>query len=345
MRGIDVENLKEGQKLAKPIYDASGRILLHKGTIIKSNYIKRLEELEIPFVYIEDQLVGPLETEDLIHDSVRIQSVKMIKTTMEQAKVSKEIDIRYVSEIVNKILDDIASASNLLVSFLDIRSKSIHLFNHSIAVAVLSIVTGMVMKLDQLKLKNLAMGAILHDIGKSIAQDEEHASIGFNLVRQNKDINIACAHVAFQHHERYDGTGYPRGLKGEEIHLFGAIAAIANYYDNLVSPTNMRDRMYPYQAIEKIVSESGRMFHPELVIAFTRNVVPYPVGSLVRINTGSLGVVIGLHTNFPTRPIVKLVTDKYGGLLAKFPEVDLLEERTVFINEIISEKDRDQMGL
>ncbi|KJS84962.1 MAG: hypothetical protein JM58_09325 [Peptococcaceae bacterium BICA1-8] len=345
MRGIDIENLKEGQKLARPIYDDAGRILLHKGTILKTVYIKRLEELGIPFVFVEDELIGPLDTEDLIHDSVRIQSVKMIKYSMDRAKISKNVDIRYVSEVVNKIIDDIASSSNLLVSLLDIRSNSLQLFNHSISVAVLAIVTGMVLKLDQLKLKNLAMGAILHDIGKSLVQGEEHTTLGFNLIRQNKEINIACAHVAYQHHERYDGKGYPRGLKAEEIHLFGAITAISNYYDSLVAPEDNQDRMYPYQAIEKIVAESGKMFHPEMVVAFTRNIVPYPVGSLVRINTNSLGVVVGLHSNYPTRPIIKLVTDKFGGLLMDFPELDLLEERTIFINEIVTEKERDKLGL
>lgn len=345
MRGIDIRDLKEGQKLARPIYDDAGRVLLHKGTIIKDIYVKRLNEFGIPFVYVEDELIGPLEVEDLLHDSVRIQSVKMIKFTMEKAKISKDIDIRYVSEIVNKIIDDIALSPDLLINFSDIRSKSLHLFNHCISVAVLAIVTGIVLKLDQLKLKNLGMGAILHDIGKSLVFSEEHTTLGFNLIKQNKEINIACAHVAYQHHERYDGKGFPRGLKGEKIHLFAQITAIANYYDNLVSPLDMEEKLYPYQAIEKLTAESGKMFHLELVEAFTRNIVPYPVGSLAKLNTGALGVVVGLHSNFPTRPIIKLITDKFGAILAEFPELDLLEERTIFINEIISEKERDRLGM
>lgn len=345
MRAVDVEYLQDGQKLAKPIYDDGGRILLHKGTIIKRNYIKRLQDLEIPFVYVEDELVGPLEAEDILHDSVRIQSIKTIKTTIERAKISKEIDVRAVSEIVNKILDDIASSPDLLITFMDVRSQNLHLFNHSISVAVLAIITGMILKLDQLKLKQLGMGAVLHDIGKSIISGEEHTTVGFNLIRQNKEINLVCAHVAYQHHERYDGKGYPRGLKAEEIHLFAAITSIANYYDNLVAPKDMKERLYPYQAIEKLVAETGTRFHPDLVIAFTRNIAPYPVGSLVKINSGSLGVVVSLHPNYPTRPIIKLVTDKFGKLLAAFPEIDLLEQKTVFINEIISEKERQKLGM
>jgi HD-GYP domain-containing protein (c-di-GMP phosphodiesterase class II) len=345
MRGIDIFSLKEGQKLARTIYDDTGRVLLHKGTIIRSNYIKRLDDLGIPFVYVEDELVGPLEVEELLHDSVRIKSIKIIKYTMEKARISKEVDIRYVSEIVNQILDDIFASPSLLVSFQEIRAKSLHIYIHCVSVAVLSILTGMVLKLDQLKLKNLGMGAILHDLGKSVVQGKEHTTLGFNLIRQNKEVNIACAHVAYQHHERFDGNGYPRGLKEEQIHLFAGITAIANYYDNLVNPFFYENKLYPYQAIEKVIAESGTSFHPELVSAFARNIAPYPIGSLVRTNIGSLGVVIGLHENFPTRPILKLVTDKFGGTIDKFPEVDLLEEKTIFINEIISEKERDALGL
>ncbi|NLT93931.1 MAG: HD domain-containing protein [Clostridia bacterium] len=345
MRGIEISNLKVGQKLARTIYDDVGRVLLYKGTIIKRNYIKRLQELGIPFVYVEDELVGPLEVEELLHDSVRIQSVKIIRETVEKAKISKEIDIRKVSEIVNKILDDIFASPSLLVTFQEITSKNLHFYNHCVSVAVLAIITGMVLRLDQLKLKNLGMGAILHDIGKSLVLGKDHTVVGFNLIRQNKDINIACAHVAYQHHERYDGQGYPRGLKEEQIHQFAAITAIADYYDNLVNPEVSEERMFPYQAIERVVAESGLAFHPQLVKAFSRNIAPYPIGSLVRINTGPLGVVIGLHKNFPTRPIIKLVTDEYGGTIDYFPEVDLLKEKTIFVNEIISEKERDRLGL
>lgn len=345
MRAIDVYLLQEGQKLAKPVYDGDGRILLHKGTCIKERYIERLEELGIPFVYIEDELVGPLEIDELLHDSVKIQSIIVMRDCLEKAQVNKEINYRKVSCIVNKIMDDILSSPNILVAFMDIRTKNTYFFNHSISVAVLAIVTGLALKLNQFKLKQLGMGAILHDIGKAISTDEDHPKIGYNIIKNSGEVNITVAHVAFQHHERYDGKGFPRNLKGEQIHLYGAITAIANYYDKLISPQDMKNKMYPYQALERLMAQSNKMFHPELVKAFIHNIAPYPIGSLVRLNTGSYGVVISLNANYPTRPIIKLVTDRFGGLLDKFPEIDLLKEKTLFINEIISEKERIELGL
>ena len=345
MRSIELKDIKPGQKIARPIYDDSGRILLHKGTVLKDNYILRLQALDIPFIYIEDELIGPIDVPDILHDTVRIQSIKTVKDAIEKAKVSKDIDFRSVSKVVTNILDDIASAPTLLVSVMDMRSKNLHLFSHSVSVAALAIVTGMAIQLDQFKLKYLAMGALLHDVGKGLSEGEDHTSLGFEVIRKNKEINIASAHVAFQHHELYDGTGYPRGLKGEDIHLFAAITAVANYYDNLVSPREAKDKMLPYQAIEKIISESGRSFHPQIVLAFSRKIAPYPIGSLVKLNSGPLGVVIGLHENYPTRPIIKIVTDRFGGRIRDLQEVDLLKEQTIFINQIIDEQERQKLGI
>ena len=231
------------------------------------------------------------------------------------------------------------------MNFVSFRSEKMHEFNHSVSVAVYSILTGTVMQLDQFKIKQLGMGAILHDIGKAIADEAEHCNMGFELIRQNKEINIAIAHCAYQHHEHYDGNGYPRNLKKDEIHPLAAIVAVANFYDNLVSPLDPVQRYHPYQAVERITAESNHMFDPQIVQYFIRNIAPYPVGSLVRLNSGHLGVVVGLHRNMPTRPIIKTVTDKHGGLTKSFQEVDLFQERTIFINEILSEKDRKELGI
>jgi putative nucleotidyltransferase with HDIG domain len=226
---------------------------------------------------------------------------------------------------------------------MDSRSANMYLYNHSVGVCVLSVVTGMALGLDDLKLKTLAMGAILHDIGKSLSPGPEHTIHGFEILRNNKILNIMVGHVAYQHHEKYDGTGYPRQLKGEDIHLFAAITGVANFYDNLVTNLNPEKRLYPYQAIELVVAESGRSFHPEIVKAFSRNIAPYPVGTAVRLNNGAVGVVVSVPRNYPTRPVVKIVTNHVGVLLTTFPEVDLLQEKTLFINEILSEKERQEI--
>lgn len=343
MRAIEVEQLQEGMKIARTIFDDNGRILLNAGAVLSTRYISKLSTYGIPFVYIEDEIIGPIEVEDIIHDRVRIQTVKALKSVVDSAKMQEDLDLKPVSQMVNKILDDLKSMPNMLVQLLDMRSTNMYVYNHAVGVCVLSILTAMAYGLDELKVKTVGMGALLHDIGKTLSPGQEHTTHGFGILRNNKNLNIMIAHVAYQHHEKYDGTGYPRQLKGDEIHLFASITGIANMYDNLVSNIEKEKCLYPYQALERIVAESGRTFHPDIVKAFSRNIAPYPVGAAVKLNNGAVGVVIQVHKNFPTRPVVKLITNHAGVLLTTFPEIDLLQERTLFVNEILSEKQRDEI--
>lgn len=345
MRAIEIEQLKTGMKLARTIYDGTGRVLLNAGCHLSDRYINKLSSFGIPFIYIEDELIGPLEVEDVVNDRVRIQTVKALKSVAETTRMRTEIDFKPVSDMVNRILDDLIAVPNMLVQLMDIRSTNMYDYNHAIAVSVLSIMTGMALEMDDLKIKTLGMGAILHDIGKSLSRGPEHTLHGFEILRNNKALNVMIAHVAYQHHERYDGTGYPRQLKGEDIHLFAAIAGVSDMYDNLVSNLDPDKRLYPYQAIEVVMAESGRGYHPEVIRAFCRNIAPYPVGAAVRLNNGAVGVVISVPKNFTTRPVIKLITNNVGVLLKDFPEIDLMQEKTLFINEIISEKEREEITI
>ncbi|MCR4442691.1 MAG: HD domain-containing phosphohydrolase [Peptococcaceae bacterium] len=343
MRPIETRNLQAGMRIARTIHDDGGRVLLSAGSRLTDRYIKKLAEFGIPFIYIEDELVGPLEVEDVIHDRVRIQTVAALKQIAENIRLSKEVDFRQISDLVNKILDDLREIPNLLVQLMDIRSSNMYNYNHAISVCVLSALTGKVLMLDDLKIKALGMGAILHDVGKTISEGPEHTLHGFEILRNNRMLNVMIAHVAYQHHEKYDGSGFPRQLKAEDIHLFASIVGVANCYDNLVSAADPGKRLYPYQALEKVTAESGRSFHPEIVKAFCQNIAPYPVGTAVRLNNGAVGVVIKVQKNFPTRPVVKLITNHVGVLLNNFPEIDLMKERTLFINQIISEQERQDI--
>lgn len=340
MRAIEIEQLRPGMRIARTIYDDNGRVLLNSGAVLNDRYISKLSAYGVPFVYVEDEIVGSIEVEDLIHDRVRIQTIKALKQVVETAKMRNEIDLKQISEMVNSILDELRGVSNLIVQLIDIRSSNMSIYNHSVAVCLLAVITGMALGLDELKIKTLGMGAILHDVGKSLSDGPEHTLHGFEILRNTRNLNVTAAHVAYQHHERYDGTGYPRQLKGEDIHLYAAIVSVANYYDNLVTDPNPATRLYPYQALEMTMAESGRGFHPEVVRAFCQNIAPYPVGTAVRLNNGYIGVVISVSKNYPTRPVVKLVASNVGLLLKNFPEIDLMKEKTVFINEIISEKQR-----
>ncbi|MDD2401067.1 MAG: HD domain-containing protein [Clostridia bacterium] len=343
MRAIDIDELKEGMCVARTIYDDAGRVLLSSGVGLNKLYIKKLNIFGIPFVYVKDEILGPLEVEDVINDRVRLQTVKALKNVVENARMQSDLDLKPVSGMINKILDDLKGVPDLLVQIMDPRSSNSYMYSHSVGVSVLSILTGMALHLDDLKLKILGMGSLLHDIGKSLGDGPEHTTYGFDILRNNKELNILIAHVAYQHHEKYDGTGYPRSLQGENINIYAAITSVADYYDQLVTNTDKSKRIYPYQALELILAESGRTFHPDVVKAFSRNIAPYPIGTAVRLNNGTIGVVAFVPRNYSTRPTIKVIKNHLGILQKNFPVLDLMEETTLFVNEIIKEQERREI--
>ena len=344
MRAVDSGHLKEGMRVAKTVFDEAGRVLLKEGVVLNYRYIKRLQEIGLPFIYVEDELLGYIEVEDVIDDRVKLQTVEVLKSVTKSASLHQDLDVRPVSNMVNKILDDLKGVPNLLVQLMDLRNAGTYLYNHSVGVSVLSILTGMTLGLDDLKLKVLGMGAILHDIGKSISTGPDHTFHGFEILRIDKTLSIIAAHVAYQHHEKYDGTGFPRQMSGKQIHLYASIASVADFYDNLISVTNndKQQQLFPYQALEKVVSLQEKAFNPEVVKAFCRNIAPYPIGTAVRLNNGVIGVVLSVPRDYSTRPIIKIITDKNRVMLKDFPEIDLLEEKDLSICEIISEEERQK---
>lgn len=343
MRAINVEELKSGMRIARSIYDDAGRILLTAGTVLNSLYINKFISMGIPFVYIEDEIIGRLEVEPIIKDEVKAQTVKVIKDVVKSASVQNQVDLRPVSNMVNEILDELKGVSNVMFQLVEPSKADAFLYSHSVGVCVLSILTGKALGLDDLKMKTLGMGAILHDIGKSIDPGPEHTKIGFEILRENKGLSILIAHAAFQHHERYDGTGYPRKLQKDEIHLYAAITSICNEYYNLVTNPNNRLRVYPYQALEKILAESGKAFDPEIIKAFSTNIAPYPIGATIRLNNGAIGVVIEVSREYPTRPVIKTITNEKGVVQKEFPEINLAEKDGIWIKEVISEKERRKL--
>jgi HD-GYP domain-containing protein (c-di-GMP phosphodiesterase class II) len=220
-------------------------------------------------------------------------------------------------------------------------------------VAVLSVMTGISLGYNELKLRDLGVGALLHDLGKvkideriynkpgSLTSEEFdtiklHTTYGFEMLQSMKSVNILCAHVAFQHHERFDGQGYPRGMKGKEIHDFARIVSLADVYDALTADRPYRRALRPYHAVEYLNSMGGTQFDPDLTKAFVEHIAIYPVGSYVNLNTKQKAIVVSVNKPNKTRPVVRVLTDIDGNPTTPF-ELDLSTAPTLFINGFIEE--------
>lgn len=357
MRKVPLSYAREGMFLGRSIIDSEGHILLKRGIELEEIYINRLYDLGIHYVYVVDKALGETdEIEDVISEETRITTVKMVKKTFSHLQDQRKINTSGLRKVVNNMLDEILDNTNVLLSITDISTLNDFIFYHSVSVCTLSIMTGITLGYDDNKLRDLGIGALLHDIGKSkidpniitstgsLNQEESavlatHPELGFSIIRSYTDLSLLSAHVAFQHHERWDGKGYPRQLAGTNIHEYARIVAAANIYDELMAERPNRPPYEVNQAINLIKRMSGIYFDPRIVTAMISNIASFPVGCIIKLNTGDLGIVIRVNSSAPHRPVVRIVFDKLLRRINQPHEIDLSRMTTVFPVQVLSEQE------
>jgi len=339
--------------LARAVYSVNGTVLLAEGMKLTERYIERLKEMGISILYIADHHLGKIMVDEVIRIQIKNEATKAVKETLTDIYQSRAINSERIRQTVNSLIDELIANRNVIYNLVEIRSTDDYHFVHSVSVCVLSIMTGIAIGYNYYKLIQLGTSALLHDIGKTGIPKEiltkkekltpgeyevvkKHTQIGYELLHKCNDFTSVSAHAVWQHHERMDGSGYPRGLKNGAIHEFARIIALADVYDALSSDRCYRKRLLPNETIQYIQENSKTLFDPYITTVFLQNIAPFPIGSTVDLNNGETGVVTNVTKNFPARPIVKVLY-KEGVLLPKPIERDLKKDLTQAI-VAISEK-------
>lgn len=342
MRYVNIDSVEPGQYLGRTIFSHNGTVLLNEGVQLTVSMISTLRRVGVTMLYIKDEADEAADMPELLSDETKLVVMKRMSETMNAIRSGKEFNTRAISVSVDQILEDVLRNKEVLVQLTDIRTRENEMFVHAMNVAMMSALIGMNMQLNQIQLKELTIGALLHDIGKveMIADDRSddpklhHTWRGFDLLKQKRELNLLIAHVAFQHHEQPDGQGVPRGLPDDQIHLYAKIVAVANTYDNLVYDPKTGARRLPHEACEMVSAMAGTKLDREAVIQFLRIISVYPNGTSVRLSTKETGVVVGQHRGLPGRPIVRVIrTDRQDDWEAK--EIDLAKHPTVFIEQVL----------
>lgn len=328
MRFISTVHLRPGLKLAADLTYGKGRVLLRSGKILTASLIRKIGYLGYQGLYIEDELSEGLEISDVISSDLRM------KTSIELQNLFYNVEhnitsnakrhIRSVKSLAKDIVDEILSNRQTMVNIIDLRNYDDYTYNHSLNVTVLSVVLATELKLSRDTIYELALGALVHDTGKmfihkdilnkpgkltpdEFEQIKKHSELGFKYLCDNLDIPESAKIAALQHHEQYNGHGYPGGLVGNSIHQFGRIISVADVYDALSSDRPYRKAMLPSDAVEYIMSGYGTMFDPSVVKALTKKIAPYPIGTCVLLSTGDIGIVMKNNESTSLRPVVKLI--------------------------------------
>lgn len=348
MRRVSVDSIPVGVRLARTIFSSDGGVLLEKGVELRDSYVQLLKKRGISEVYVEDDISQGIQVNDVIRDETRNEAVVLVKKMMTGYNFSLTEDVEKVKAMVNKIIDELINNKDILYNLTEIKSVDDYTFEHSVNVCILSLITGIGLGMDTERLKELGIGAMLHDIGKlyipreilkkpsQLTVDEfeeikKHTVLGFELLKKSDRLTMTSAYIALGHHERYDGSGYPLHLKNESIQIFARIVAIADVYDALTSDRVYRKKLKPSEVYEYITSLGIYHFDPKIVESFVRYVTIYPVGTGVLLNTKERAIVVRENRGMPTRPLVRVVYDEMMQRKATQKEIDLSEQSNIFI--------------
>ncbi len=375
MRIVNVENLKPGFVVGRALLDETGRTLLSSGVELTERYIAVLREKGFDRLYIQDpELEEDIPPDEDLDPVTRSRAFQALRGSMET--VGKELlDLRdksfddvknacssdavralvgadgpfaQLASVISQILDEVLTRPTL-AGLTSIRSADSVIYQHSIDVCITAIMIGRTVGVQESRLRPLATGCLLHDIGAVFVDPNadqrrrlrQHTLLGYELLKESDDPDILAPHIALEHHEHQDGSGEPRGLVGSNTierkrdlpppipTLVGEIAAVANTFDTLSSGMWGHPPMTADAALAAIESVAGAHLNKAIVTAFVKLVPIYPRGAEIIVRSGSYrnfsGIVGKVRPNQLDKPVVLLIRDNHGNSITPV-QLDLLEE-------------------
>ncbi len=265
---------------------------------------------------------------------------RIVRNMMGDIRLGRQIEVEQIEPLVEGIVDSIFRQRDALLPLARLKSHDDYTFLHSVSVCALMVSFARTLELPREIIREIAIGALLHDVGKAKVPDsilnkpakltdaefekmKSHVVQSKLLLMDTPGIHQIALDVAAQHHERFDGTGYPNKLKGSEISIYGQMGAIVDVYDAITSNRVYHKGMPPTEALRKLLEWSKFHFNPELVQAFIRGVGLYPTGSLVRLESGRLAVVQEQHPEQLMQPNVLVIFHTKGNYYLPPENIDL----------------------
>lgn len=355
MRLLRIENIKPEMKLGRTIFADDGRVLLQRGTVLSAAYLETLKRYGYEVLYVYDPAVPAVDVREPIAERTRSEAIGSVREAFRTFRTpNRKLDQdwtgrRILYNAATSIVNELVGNKDLNLQLTEMRTQNSYLFAHSVNVCVLGLALGQKLQLNYSKLTDLAMGLLTHDIGKSMLPPESatlhthmlavedavyqtHPRVGFDVLRQvGRALGAPSKIIALQHHERWDGLGFPSGLAGNDIHEFSQIAAIVNAYDNLSHLTIDGQPTPPGEVIEFLMAAGGTLFNPQMVETFIKMLVPYPLGSYVSLSNRAEGFVSGVDRTVPMRPIVRIVIEPEGASASRPYDLDLREHADVTV--------------
>ena len=349
MKTIQVQELTGGEYLAKSVKLPDNQTLFYEGTCLYMKHIEALVTADIKEVTIfEPTTLSPKEKK-VIRERIKSDCSKKMQDVMEHY-VTYDTGIEEISETANEIIEDIFSRDEVVDRVYDIRERNGDLYDHSIMVASLSILTALKMNLSKWEVYDIGVGSLLHDMGlrylsvpyqdidvdndfdpESLFEYRKHTLYGFSSVEKETWMSNESKKIVLFHHERLDRSGFP--FKHIVMPIGVRIVAIADAFDDRLCGIGVK-RENVRQALDYIRSGRDKLFEGKIVDYFLEFIAAYPVGTTVVTNKGDEAIVIEQNEHFTDRPKIKLIKDRFGKPYEEDKMIDLLENEGVSIEYV-----------
>lgn len=307
------------------------KMTLKKGPVVEEVVHKKAPKITIK----ETQYKNPKFSEGSFRESLKrsygiYQDARgWVDDMLEDSRLGNSIDTKKARSLVVQIADEVIKNPDAMTWLTHLKERDTYTATHCINVCILAVTFGRCLGLDQKELTELGLGALLHDLGKMRVPDKilnkpgrltddefkvmkTHPTEGYKLLRNDESLNKQILSIVVFHHERLDGNGYPKGLKEYEIDPLVRITSIVDVYDAITSDRCYHDGVTPAAAMEDLFKWAEGNFDAQLLQCFIKCLGIYPIGSLVQLNTGDVGVVVTSDEGRRLQPIVMLVMNEKG---------------------------------
>ncbi len=370
MKAVKIEELKPGISFTAPVYVDGENLFIPEDIPVREKDILRLKKWQVKAVFTEGEMINPNDGSALFRSVAdtpeqreTAEAFSRILETMRQVfnSISEkgEVDTQKIDDLVDVLISLLENRKNETIKHIlyGVTGEGGYAEN-SVNCAVFSLMIAQNMGMVQHKMIQLATGALLHDVGMlrmpekllvkrgkldrmELQTMKTHTVHTYKIITKELKYPEAIGQIGLQHHERWDGEGYPKTLSGSNITLAARIVAVADAFEAMISERPYRSPMIGYTAMRAILSDNSRRFDPEVLKAFIKSMGIYPIGSIVLLNNASIGRVQEHNSASPLRPKVKILIDSAGKRFDKDDggTVDLQKNRKLFIAKAVNPKD------
>lgn len=354
---ITVSYLKEGMLLNGPLYDLNGSFLWPAKVPIRKDFIESLinlgiKELSYRPISFENSFSKENVENPMISEETKQKVINSFSNIVWDITNNTIPKIDKAKESVEEIAKEIKLGTNKNINLLDLKGHDSYSYVHAVNSSILAtfVATRFGFSID--KVYAVGLGSLLMDIGKikipnSILQKstplsqleieaiKKHPVIGYQLIKDNKEIDEISKRIVLMHHEQYDGKGYPLGVDNSKIDIFTKIASLCDAFDAMTTERPYRPPIPIRVAIEEILKNIGSKYDPEVTIKFSLEISkiykissPLAVGIVIQLNTNEIAIITKLHNDYDIQPEVNIVIKPDGTMFKNPLQVDLMKDPT-----------------